>query len=686
MKVVHVVRSDAFAGVERSVVMSSRALAALGHEVVVIGGSRAAMLPALGPAGVRWLPAASTAEVVRALVRVGRADVVHAHMTAAEVAAVVTRWRHRGRLVVTRHFARRRGTSRSGRLAAAMVHRAPRVEASISEYVAAHVDGPSVVVPHGVDDQEAVAATGRTIVVVQRLEPEKETDIALTAFARSGLAASGWTLEIAGDGSQRAALEALADRLGVAGAVRFLGRVADVAAVRARAALQIAPTSIEGFGFSVVEAMACGLPVVAADGGAHRELFAGVDGALLFPPGDADAAAALLRAAAGDEAGRRALGARLQQRQRAAYSLAAHGRALEAAYVTPVPRPRDGSVGGRSALRVVHVVRSDYFAGVERSIVLSARALVGRGHQVTVIGGEPSTMQRLLAGVDVRWLPAATTPEVMLALRRVGRVDITHAHMTAAEAAALLTWPWHRGHLVATRHFAARRGSTVPGRIAAGALALVPHDEIAISRFVAGRIGRDSTLVAHGLPEEEPVAGVEPVVLLVQRLDAEKDTGTAIEAWARSGLAAEGWTMVIAGDGAQRTALEQRAARLGVADSVRFLGRVGDVRSLRQRAGFQLATPPAEPFGLSVAEAMACGLAVLAADGGTHRELLGADARVYFPAGDADACAERMRAFAHDPAMRAAIAVEQRRRQQAFFSLDAHGEALERLYRRVRSR
>ncbi len=92
--------------------------------------------------------------------------------------------------------------------------------------------------------------------------------------------------------------------------------------------------------------------------------------------------------------------------------------------------------GGRR-LRVVHVVASGLFAGVERSITLSAKALSQLGHEVTVIGGAEEPMHHHLDGLDVTWLPAATKLQAIRQLWRVGRVDIVHAHMTNAELAAI---------------------------------------------------------------------------------------------------------------------------------------------------------------------------------------------------------------------------------------------------------
>ena len=77
-----------------------------------------------------------------------------------------------------------------------------------------------------------------------------------------------------------------AERLGVAGAIvqlPFLERP-QLAAVYRRASVLVLPSDREGFGLPVVEAMACGTPVIASDIPALREV--GGDAAIYCPPGD----------------------------------------------------------------------------------------------------------------------------------------------------------------------------------------------------------------------------------------------------------------------------------------------------------------------------------------------------------------------------------------------------------------
>jgi glycosyltransferase involved in cell wall biosynthesis len=161
------------------------------------------------------------------------------------------------------------------------------------------------------------AADGRYALVAGRLTPEKGVADAIAACRRAGR-----PLVVAGDGPQRAELEALADGADV----RFTGRVsADaLAALRRDAALAIVPSRYaEILPLSALEAMAAGLPIVAADAGGLAEIVPD-----RYPPGDAAALAERIPALWGDAAaGERALAL---ARERTAPAVV--GAALRAVY------------------------------------------------------------------------------------------------------------------------------------------------------------------------------------------------------------------------------------------------------------------------------------------------------------------------------------------------------------------
>lgn len=346
MRIVHAICSDAFAGVERHVARLARAQARTGDEVLVIGGAPAAMPTALGP-GVRHLHAATVRDAQAHLRRwAPTAHVLHVHMTAAEVAATWVALRAPGfgrfpPVVSTRHFARTRGSGAAKLVTAAAARHQVAAQISISQYVAEHVDGPSTVVHPGVDDRpDGLPAAWRdqTVLMVQRLEAEKATDVGIEIFARSGLADRGWRLVVAGDGAQRSQLEAQAVRSGAGPWVDFLGMRSDTPTLMAGAGLLLAPCQVEGLGLSVLEAMAAGLPVVAAAAGGHLETLRGLDADALYPvtaPGSPTGiaeAASRLAALADDLPRRDTYARRARESQRLRFTPAAQVRGTHAVY------------------------------------------------------------------------------------------------------------------------------------------------------------------------------------------------------------------------------------------------------------------------------------------------------------------------------------------------------------------
>lgn len=340
--------------------------------------------------------------------------------------------------------------------------------------------------------------------------------------------------------------------------------------------------------------------------------------------------------------------------------------------------------------RVAHVVCTDNFAGVERYITYVAPELARRGVNVVVVGGDPVRMVDALAPAGVEYLPATTTLQAARQLLGCRPLDLVHSHMTAAEVVALTTMPLTGAPLVTTRHFAARRGRSAGGRVAAVAVARAVTVEIAISRFVADAIGRPSVVLPSGVPRRRrpsSAAPRRPVVLMAQRLESEKDSAVGLRAWAASGLAAAGWRLVIAGAGTLAGELRDLAGRLGTGASVDFVGPQADLDPLFDSAGLFLATAPREPFGLSVVEAMASALPVVASASGAHLETVGAcSTRWLFPAGDHEACARALRALALAPDTRQAYGEALQAFQRQHFDLDDHADRLVELYLSVAGR
>jgi glycosyltransferase involved in cell wall biosynthesis len=214
--------------------------------------------------------------------------------------------------------------SRALRLTLRDVH--PRLDAlvTVSEADArAHREwlgrsGPRIeAIPNAVPAPRVAAAdgSGKLVVAAGRLVPLKRYDLLLEAFAPVAARHPDWGLRLYGAGPERARLRARIDALGLSGHAHLMGAVDDLEPAWAQGSLAVSTSRVEAFGMSVVEAMRCGLPVVATDcpHGPSEIIADGEDGRLV-PVDDLPALTAALLELVGDDALRLRMGRRALER------------------------------------------------------------------------------------------------------------------------------------------------------------------------------------------------------------------------------------------------------------------------------------------------------------------------------------------------------------------------------------
>jgi glycosyltransferase involved in cell wall biosynthesis len=179
------------------------------------------------------------------------------------------------------------------------------------------------VVPVGVDPTifhplpHVARVPGRLMTTASADVPMKGLTPLLEALAKVRTERPDAHLVVIGRPKERSRIPALVDRLGLAGAVEFVSGVSTERIVELYAETEVAcvPSLYEGFSLPAVEAMACGVPLVATTGGAVPEVVGRHDETgLLVPPGDPSALAAGILRALGDADLRARIGAAGRQR------------------------------------------------------------------------------------------------------------------------------------------------------------------------------------------------------------------------------------------------------------------------------------------------------------------------------------------------------------------------------------
>jgi glycosyltransferase involved in cell wall biosynthesis len=121
-----------------------------------------------------------------------------------------------------------------------------------------------------------------TIGTVSRLSPEKDLETLICAFARIAKKNNNFELKIAGDGELKSNLMNLCIKLEIANKVKFVGKVTNTVKFYKSLDIFVLSSKYEGFGMVLLEAMACGLPIVAANNTAIKEVLGHSGAGLLF--------------------------------------------------------------------------------------------------------------------------------------------------------------------------------------------------------------------------------------------------------------------------------------------------------------------------------------------------------------------------------------------------------------------
>ncbi len=185
-------------------------------------------------------------------------------------------------------------------------------EADRSDYQQLLKDAPTRVLAIGNavsgGEHPRTAQSEPVVVTAGRFTHQKRYDHLVRAFAQVVEQRPDWTLRLFGDGPHLKRLRELVSELGMADNIAFMGRTSDTEGEFAKASVMAMSSRYEGFPMVILEAFACGLPVVSYDcpRGPGEMITSGTDG-LLVDDGDVDALAGALLSLVNDPELRRTM-------------------------------------------------------------------------------------------------------------------------------------------------------------------------------------------------------------------------------------------------------------------------------------------------------------------------------------------------------------------------------------------
>lgn len=348
-------------------------------------------------------------------------------------------------------------------------------------------------------------------------------------------------------------------------------------------------------------------------------------------------------------------------------------------------------------VRVAHVSLGLDVGGQERLLVEFARHADRRRFAVTFVsltgrGRLAETIEALGWPVVALEARSGVRPRLVWRLARLFRpYDVVHTHddkpllygSLAAKLARVRRFihTQHHGYLPQM----SRRQRTLvawAGRLT-DAFVCVSQDS---ARHMAetGLPERYLTTLWNGIDlDKYPYRGPCPdgPAVTVARLSPEKDIANLLRAVALVAVSVPTFRLEIAGDGPQRADLERLATELHLGEHVRFLGEVRDIPALLARARLFVLPSQTEGISLTILEAMADGLPVVATRvGGNPEVVVDGTTGLLVQTGNPAALAEGLRRVWHNEPEGQSMGLAGRHRAEAHFDIRAMVASYERLY------
>lgn len=374
-----------------------------------------------------------------------------------------------------------------------------------------------------------------------------------------------------------------------------------------------------------------------------------------------------------------------------------------AALAAPAPGPAAATPS--DGVRVMIVIHGLETGGAEMMVLHLARELSRAGHPVRVVSlhGDETDVAGLMrrAGVDVVALNKAGGPDPRTVLRLRAQMRdfspaVVHTHLPVLEyvlpAARLYG---RRVRIIHTVHNLAREETrhrvlrAVNRRaFSHGVVPVALNEEVrssicreyALPASAVPVVGNGIDLDAFRGPQRRGPRGAGVRLLCVARLAPAKNHALLLRTVARLRESGRDVSLTLVGDGPLRGALEERARELGISQRVRFAGRRTDTPAFYRDCDLFVLLSDYEGMPMSIIEAMASGLPVVATRAGGVAELVDDGVNGALVEADAAAAAEAIAAICDDPALYARLS-DGAVRTSSHYSAEAMMEKYVDLYR-----
>lgn len=374
-----------------------------------------------------------------------------------------------------------------------------------------------------------------------------------------------------------------------------------------------------------------------------------------------------------------------------------------AALAAPAPGP--AAAAPSDGVRVMIVIHGLETGGAEMMVLHLARELSRAGHPVRVVSlhGDETDVAGLMrrAGVDVVALNKAGGPDPRTVLRLRAQMRdfspaVVHTHLPVLEyvlpAARLYG---RRVRIIHTVHNLAREETrhrvlrAVNRRaFSHGVVPVALNEEVrssicreyALPASAVPVVGNGIDLDAFRGPQRRGPRGAGARLLCVARLAPAKNHALLLRTVARLRESGRDVSLTLVGDGPLRGALEERARELGISQRVRFAGRRTDTPAFYRDCDLFVLLSDYEGMPMSIIEAMASGLPVVATRAGGVAELVDDGVNGALVEADAAAAAEAIAAICDDPALYARLS-DGAVRTSSHYSAEAMMEKYVDLYR-----